>query len=97
MNLRINGQEVSGKTADLVELLRQMKRQTIPVQTALVKADIEDTITQSQKLRETLSQDPEFNPYGGVVPGNESDMSNTLATPRREYAAELETGVSQEY
>lgn len=48
---------------------------------------------EQEALRRKLAEDPNYNPYGGVVPSKETI---TQQEEQRPYAADIDTGVSYE-
>lgn len=100
MKLVINGQSVNGKPEDLAKLLEifgEYKEEPV-VKTEQIQPDdlvpLEEVINDSQSLRQKLEEDPNYNPYPGVVPPKEAEVKSNIAVPGNRYAAEEDTGVS---
>ena len=56
-------------------------------------ARLKDVVTESQKLREKLANDPEYNPYGGVLPSNDPRYGGEPLS----YMSEEDTGVDESF
>jgi hypothetical protein len=94
MEIVINNQVISGNTEDIAKILEYLnpKRRAIAVQEPL-----SDVVKESVELRNKLNTNPNFNPFGGVVPGNEPLVSAPMQpTTQRAYAAETNTGIQYE-
>jgi hypothetical protein len=52
-------------------------------------APLEQTISESEALRHKLAKDPSYNPFGGVIAGNEPDLRDSSST----VSADIDTGV----
>ncbi len=93
MRLVINGQNVEGSLEDLVLVLQNSKPKNrvtqIPVKEA---SDLDDTLVESAALRKKIAENPDYNPYPGVVPSTEPDIPEQQYN--RSYRAESDTGIS---
>lgn len=96
MKVNINGQEVAGDVKDIAEILKCLN----PIQQRVhipVKDDFGDTLAESNRLRQKLTEDPSFNPHGGVVASGEPNpLPGMSPTVERSYAAETDTGIKYE-
>lgn len=51
---------------------------------------LESVVNESEQLRRSLAQNPNYNPFGGVVAGNEPDQRDNSAI----VSSDLDTGVA---
>lgn len=94
MIIHINGQKIFGTPQEVAGLLNLMSSQNVVRQPNTQTAtELQTTVAQSQELRKKLEQDPNYNPYGGVLSGQQ-DTPQPASQPRRGYGAERDTGVS---
>lgn len=105
MKLIINGYTVEAKPEDLASVLTAKQPKKIPVQSgffgegvkeaaAPLQNTLNDTVRQSEELRKKLAEDPNYNPYPGVLPSAEPAVPTQQYN--REYAAERDTGIDYE-
>jgi hypothetical protein len=88
MIIHINGQKIFGTPQEVAGLLNMVRKPETQTTT-----ELSASVAQSQELRKKLEKDPNHNPFGGVLPG-EQDTPKPASQPRRDYGAERDTGVS---
>lgn len=92
MRIFSNNNEYIGTPQELKDFFNTKVEQTQPDFNAYTQDEftpLEQTISESEALRRKLAKDPLYNPYGGVVTGNEPDLRNSSAT----VSADIDTGV----
>lgn len=110
MRVLIDNVELTAKPQDVAELIKLLsvdkKTKKIPIQSAEPAVEqtianlpaIEDTVKQSQELRQKLQEDPNYNPHAGVVASKEPTPGDIIkANTERAYTSDLEPGVSSGY
>ncbi len=98
MKIKIDGHLIEGEAAeilDIIELYNGNKAMALKfTATALSQKNSvlgSNVKTKSDILRAKLAEDPGYSPYGGVVPSKEPIVERE---DRRQFAAELDTGIS---
>lgn len=101
MRVLINSQTIEGKPEDIANLLAilnpAVKRKTIQVQTkeqVTPAHSLQDTVKQSEELRKKLAENPNYNPFGGVVRSPEPGFPEQQLN--RDFHAEEDTGIKYE-
>jgi len=103
MKVFIDGEEYQGSPQEIHEfiILQEKSGQLVDVydepstpEPSFIQDDfepLENIVNESAALRNKLSKDPAYNPYGGVVPSKESvpDVDNRKPS----FTAEEDTGV----
>lgn len=91
MRIIVNGYSIIGDADEMVELLRKLPSQEVMDREGTIAK--KQIMTKSDILRNKLEQDPNYNPFGGVVPSKETliDMEQ-----KRSYNAERDTGIEYE-
>lgn len=87
MRIIVNGYSIIGDADEMVELLRKLPSQEEN------KPAKKQVLTKSDILRAKLEQDPDYNPFGGVVPSREALIN---IEEKRPYNADRDTGIDYE-
>lgn len=74
---------------DFINLRREREISTIETPTDPY-APFNDVINESEKLRQELAINPDYNPFGGVIASKETEQDNPI---KRTVTAEQDTGV----
>ena len=101
MKAFINGDKFVGtpqEIADFISRSAHLKRKPLNQTTPNITTDLSPKGAYFQKgeqeaLRRKLAEDPNYNPFGGVVPSKETMIERE---ENRQYAAELDTGIEYE-
>jgi hypothetical protein len=54
-----------------------------------------DAVAQSRELRQRLAEDPNYNPYGGVLTPQDQEKNIPMPGTGRMYGAEEDTGITK--
>lgn len=90
MKAWINNIQVSGSPREIAELLSIT---TKPAKYVRKLQQKEVPLSESQMLRQTLANNPNYSPYPGVLPGEDQLLKSLPPQPGRNFSAEEDTGV----
>lgn len=81
MRAFINNDEYSGTPEEIAKFMSLREGRNDKENYSVDFEPLTDIIDDSRKLREKLSTNPEYNPYGGVVPSTETGDGLNPITP----------------
>lgn len=97
MKLTRGDDEYNGTPEDIATLIKLLDGQSPEVAidngADFEPDDFTPVIEESKTVREQIANNPDYNPYPGVVPSKESEQS-PVTMPVNNYQADLDTGVT---
>jgi len=92
MRIFSNNNEYIGTPQELKDFFNtkvETPQQDFAAYTSDEFAPLEQVVSESEQLRRKLAKDPSYNPFGGVITGNEPDLRDSSST----VSADIDTGV----